>query len=626
MATFALFSDLTSKSGLDADKISSESKKRKVLGSIDGNTLGGTGSKEGTRKLKKGFSKVTSVLNIIDDDTEKDNIPIKPAGGRRILKKSGASVLPTIVLDNEGGSAKPGAETETVVSSEPQSTISKESGYPRDHPLHSNRTLSYFSSEAALHEEVPQQLDTQAKEFIQTMSQSMNLNVPAGCLVVGALSLDVNSSPSSSSSSSSPSSSSSFSSSKESFLKEFSGAWTSLIEEILSHESSIPIIEDKSTEVKEKQKAKKSVSFAATAVPPNDRVPGSSEIFMLHVRKIQMALTEVKRFISAGTETTRVHIQALACGLLSIERAPSLARSIMEACPGAQCTASLLQRMSGIVGPELFLLCSKDGPGAVRGELSRTLSWMACSVAKERLRWLLDVPPASISVPGAGGWRPPEGCRSIVHAKTTMHAPNANITPGALGNARVAATAPRREPLKLEEFPLSALFTQALRQYDDVKQLQTKVKDGDIEKWVAGELAHTDMKRQTCAALVLVAGESARRFLKQLLDLRVVSSEAESGRIWPMIREVATILESLGFPEDEHLLLLRDKTQFESGLTRPLAREVTIMQCRRTLASLDNALKRPRTLPAMLKSTLEDLKGMVREHGLIKDFPSITEY
>jgi hypothetical protein len=188
----------------------------------------------------------------------------------------------------------------------------------------------------------------------------------------------------------------------------------------------------------------------------------------------------------------------------------------------------------------------------------------------------------------------------------------------------VAATTPSRTPLKLEDFPLSALFTQALRQFDDAYQLKAKVAGGDLEKWVCAELACDSLKRQACAALTLLGGEGARKFLKLVLDLKIVNSEAVRGGVWALAAEMGPRLAQLGFPEDEHYLLMQDIPALQKTIASGLSKEATVMHCRRVLASIENGIKRPRTLPTMSKSELVELSMMVRENGLLKDFPRIT--
>ena len=322
------------------------------------------------------------------------------------------------------------------------------------------------------------------------------------------------------------------------------------------------------------------VTFLTTAgcssSPPNDRRPES--------------------FLNTMADAQRLHQALGLCDELAALPLPAPLSADGAAEGGGSPLLEALGRVAGLPGldreaaslaniireelqPRPDAQQGDEGEAPVPSPLRFRLSWMLSAVIRYNLRWLLDVPPPSISAPRDGGdYLAIADVRSSVHTliKVTPAPPAQPFVSLYTPSPPAAASAKRPKPAAVDhchvdtaDVPLSALVTYALRQMDLERRFLARraapgaALGGEVCRVAAwrGVLGSSEVAGSLLAEVealqVLLAAASGRTFLSALLALPCMAATpgARAGTAtdpWSSIATSAALLQSLR-ADERHL-------------------------------------------------------------------------
>lgn len=307
--------------------------------------------------------------------------------------------------------------------------------------------------------------------------------------------------------------------------------------------------------------------------PPNDRRPESFLNTMADAQRLHQALGLCDEL--AALPLPGGHAEGsgrpLVEALVRVAALPGLDRE----------AAGLARIISEELQPRLDGQQSDEDGAQAPSPLRFRLSWMLSAVIRYNLRWLLDVPPPSISAPPQGG-----DYLAIADVRSSVHT-LIKVTPAPPAHSAVslytpsppaaASTSRRAKPAAVDhchvdtaDVPLSALVTYALRQMDLERRFLARraapgaasaaCAEGLDAAWrrVLGSAEVSGSLLAEVEALqVLLAAASGRAFLAALLALPCMAATpgARAGTAtdpWSSIATSAALLQSLR-ADERHL-------------------------------------------------------------------------
>lgn len=233
------------------------------------------------------------------------------------------------------------------------------------------------------------------------------------------------------------------------------------------------------SKIKKKRRIKFKEVCAASASPPNDRLPNSHEEFEItSISMFQMleCVSTICKMCSEGEEnrllrqfTISLHVLSYRDNVASALRALELhsgmhideVRQVEVVDLAFLLHEELISRLKDASLSDIPSEPSLYTGGCVRSQLRHRSTWMMVAVMRYHLRWLLDEPPSRATTVVLTGKSPADSCRSELFTKVRMSPCNA--FEGALdklsfrpGNSVLAP---------FSELPPSTIFVQALQQY-----------------------------------------------------------------------------------------------------------------------------------------------------------------
>ena len=276
-------------------------------------------------------------------------------------------------------------------------------------------------------------------------------------------------------------------------------------------------------------------------------------------------------------------------------------------------------------------------------ELKYRLSFSISSVLRARLRWLLDDTYPLIS---AGARYDYNDCRSGLFLNLIVAAAPISIldkfapSAGVATATSTAINSTSEQPLgylDLTTVPLSTLLVRALRQYTDcISMLDSMNEPGEPI------LPQNDLVRKTEISQTIVAAESARSFLDNLLTLLYSTACTEEQiKVWSEIESLAKIIAAHGVISDFYLVLCSDMSclritaaecqlpVLKEACEHLLFLESAGLQHPLALASSEKRKQTKRRVRSDLLGSLgdelyEDLECLVQNSDLIFDFPIVS--
>ena len=403
------------------------------------------------------------------------------------------------------------------------------------------------------------------------------------------------------------------------------------------------------------------VRFSAQETPPNDpaRQPEIATSFAEKARELHIGLSDFETAVVARSPQELDGLKVAAMGLMAVSHYPSFAHIIAKSYVNATVPLmddsesvvefeSFIRCYSSVLGPELYHLTQTLNSPVIdlvvpdtsssasvevqsrlplRSELRHRASWMLVGVLRERLRWLMDPPGATISAQGAVALAERNDIdRSMVSHQITKYFPKFRSfrDEGTDRITRILTPVPRGS--NLDDLPLSYLFAEALRQFYDLIQLKTWVESNtsySFDNWIANELQLVNPHLKCGTALVILGGEVARLFIVNILDCKLILDEGHRGGVWEVLETHASLLKQRCFSEDEHYSYLSNITELRASVSSCIVAVSSISSASRVLAGLEARVNRAKNPAAMglSKTEFQDLKSILHCNHTLRVFP-----
>jgi hypothetical protein len=249
--------------------------------------------------------------------------------------------------------------------------------------------------------------------------------------------------------------------------------------ESYSDESNIPMVVSSNNVINVKI-GKKRVHFcdydgSSVKTPGRDCL---SDVTLNTARRLNLLIGRIDNLIAGifhYDSTTDLKIPLLDsmlsyCQLLTESSSALVVSKAAHECLSLSVIPGDIFAFANILTSELSAAKSQRNAGAVirrRTVLRHRIGWMATSVLRAQLRWLLDSPHTSLSVPSASGYPVPRYRRSDIHKMVILKEPPPPVTTGKKKGRKSDEVLMDHTYILPSEMSLSALLTQSLRQIYD---------------------------------------------------------------------------------------------------------------------------------------------------------------
>jgi hypothetical protein len=246
-----------------------------------------------------------------------------------------------------------------------------------------------------------------------------------------------------------------------------------------SDESTIPMVVS-SNDVNNVKIGKKRVHFcdydgSSVKTPGRDCL---SDVTLNTVRRLNLLIGSTGNLIAGilhydcttDLKTPLLDSMLSCCQLLTESSSALIVSKAAHECLSLSVIPGDIIAFSNILTSELSAAKSQRNAGAVihhRTILRHRIGWMATSVLRAQLRWLLDSPHTSLSVPSASGHPVPRYRRSDIHKMVTLREPLPPVTTGKKKGRKSDVVLMDHTFILPSEMSLSALLTHSLRQIYD---------------------------------------------------------------------------------------------------------------------------------------------------------------
>jgi hypothetical protein len=237
-------------------------------------------------------------------------------------------------------------------------------------------------------------------------------------------------------------------------------------------EGNVPmVVNDVSTEIGKKRVHFCDFDGSSVNTPGKDCL---SDVTLNTARRLNLLIGSIDNLIARilhYDSTTKSKIPLLDsmicfCQLLTeTSSALVVSRAVYE-CLSLTIISGGMIAFANILASELSAAKSQRNAG-IRTVLRHRIAWMITSILRAQLRWLLDSPHTSLSVPSASGYPTSRYRRSDIHKMVTLREPPPPITAGNKKGRKSDVVLMDHTFILPSEMSISVLLTHSLRQIYD---------------------------------------------------------------------------------------------------------------------------------------------------------------